>query len=175
MVKTRASRVNTESGSVINTVEIKNEYEDEKGDEFDTPYQIQAGLYYHVEGVEKGREGKPTTMYLKDYNGDGKAQECALYDADGCMALSTMLVGYSERQDRVILYPVRMSVLEDGKRSTEADAWAAFLFAEKPKRPGYWSYEIDSRGREGTLDKYEVQYNAQAEEFEGEVVRIPAQ
>ncbi len=171
---TRVSLVNTGLGSVINTVKIKDEYDKDAEDEFDIPYQIHAGSYYYVEGVVKGQEGKPTIMLLKDYNGDGKAQEFALFDDDGC-ALATMLVGYSERQDKVILYPVRMSVIENGERSIEVSDWATYLFSEKPQRPGYWKYEIDSRGRGGTLDKYEVHYNEQAERFEGEVVSIPGE
>lgn len=171
---TRVSLVDTGSNSVINTVKIK-DGSDDAADEFDIPYLIHAGSYYHVEGVEKWREGKPTFMWLKDYNGDGKAQEFALFDADGCMALSTLLVGYSERRDRVILYPVRMAVMEDGKRSVEIADWAPFLFHERPQSPGHWSYEVDNRGRAGTLDKYEFHYDEQAEEFEGEVVRIPGE
>lgn len=177
---TRVSLVDTELHRIINTVKIK-EYddgtneEDNDGDEFDIPYQIHAGSYYHVEGVADGQEGKPTIMWLKDYNGDGKATEFALFDAEACMALSTILVGYSERQDKVIQYPIRLTVQDEGKRSIEVSNWATYLFSKKPQRPGYWSYEIDYRGRAGTLDKYEIRYNEQAERFEGVVVRVPGE
>jgi hypothetical protein len=167
---TRVSLIDTASDSVINTVKIRDGYDD-AADEFDVPYLIHAGSYYHVEGVEKGQEGKPTVMWLRDYNGDGRAQEFALFDSDGCMALSTLLVGYSERQDRVILYPVRLTVSENGRRSVEVGAWAPFLFHEVPQSPGHWSFEVDSRGREGTLDRYEFRYDGRAEEFVGEAVR----
>jgi hypothetical protein len=52
-------------------------------------------LYYHVEGVSKDREGKPAIMRMRDYNGDGKALEFALFDALACMGLETTLIGYS--------------------------------------------------------------------------------
>lgn len=167
---TRVSLVDTASKSVINTVKIRDGYDD-ADDEFDLPYLIHAGSYYHVEGVKGGQEGKPTVMWLRDYNGDGRAQEFALFDADGCMALSTLLVGYSERRDRVILYPVRLTALDQGRRSTEVAAWAPFLFHEKSQSPGHWSFEVDYRGRGGTLDRYEFRYDERAEEFVGEVVR----
>lgn len=171
---TRVSLVDTAGGNVINTVKIK-EGSDDAADEFDLPYRIHAGSYYHVEGVEKGQEGKPTLMWLRDYNGDGRAEEFALFDADACMALSTLLVGYSERQDRVILYPVRLTVIEQGQRSTEVSAWAPFLFHERPQSPGHWSFEVDYRGRGGTLDRYEFRYDGQAGEFVGEVVRTASE
>lgn len=167
---TRVSLVDTASNSVINTVKIK-DGSDNASDEFDLPYLIRADSYYHVEGVKGGQEGKPTVIRLRDYNGDGKAQEFALFDADGCMALSTLLVGYSGRQDRVILYPVRLTVLDQGRRSTEVGDWAPFLFHEKPESPGHWSFVVDYRGRGGTLDRYEFRYDGRAEEFVGEVVR----
>jgi hypothetical protein len=167
---TRVSLVDTAGGNVINTVEVRDGYDD-AADEFDIPYRIQAGHYYQVRDTPAGKEGEPEIMLLKDYNGDGRAQEFALFDSDGCMALSTLLVGYSERQDKVILYPVRLTVIEEGKRSTEVGEWAPFLFHEEPQSPGHWSFEVDSRGREGTLDRYEFRYDGRAEEFEGEVVR----
>ena len=35
--------------------------------------------------------------------------------------------------------------------------------------PGSWKYEIDYRGRGGSLDKYEIRYDKQAERFEGKL------
>jgi len=134
------------------------------------PYQIHSGLYYHVEGVSKGQEGKPRIMWLKDYNGDGKSLEFALFDALFCMGLQTTLIGYSERQDKVIQYPIRMEVINKGKRSFEVKHWVDYLFSKKSKRPGYWEYEIDYRGRGGMLGKYKIHYNKQAERFDGKVV-----
>jgi hypothetical protein len=167
--RTRVSLVDAKSRSVINTVKIEQEYI--KGeDTFDIPYQIHSGSYYHVKGVPKGQEGKPTIIQLKDYNGDGKALEFALFDALFCMGLQTTLIGYSERQDKVIQYPIRLEVLNQGKRSIEVKHWVDYLFSKKPKRPGYWEYEIDYRGRGGLLDKYKIHYNKQAERFEGRVV-----
>ena len=56
-----------------------------------------------VEGpVREGVEARPTILWLKDYNGDGKAFEFALFEAEACMGLQTTLIGYSEKQDRVI-------------------------------------------------------------------------
>jgi len=50
---------------------------------------------------------------------------------------------------------------------TRTSYWADYLFSKKPQRPGYWKYEIDYRGRAGTLDQYEIRYNRLLERFEG--------
>lgn len=166
---TRVSLVDTRTRRIINTIRIRQDYY-EGADEFDIPYLIRSGSYYYVAGVPEGREGKPTIMRLRDYNGDGKALEFALFDAQACMGLQTTLIGYSERQDKVIQYPILVVVEEKGKRSVEIRRWTDYLFSKQPKSAGYWKYEIDYRGRGGLLDKYEIRYNRRAERFEGKVV-----
>lgn len=168
---TRVSLVNSATNSIINTVIVK---EDE--DSFDVPYTIRKGYYYRVGALTRnGVEAKPTIMWLKDYNGDGKALEFALFDALACMGLDTTLIGYSEKQDRVIQYPVSLEVIEGSKHSNRVTMWADYLFHTKPRRPGYWKYEIDYRGRAGSLDKWEVRYNAAKERFEGKLASVPGE
>ena len=162
---TRVSLVDPQTHKVINTIEVSQE-----ADEFDIPYSIRSDFYYHVEGVPKETEGKPTIMWLKDYNGDGKAWEFALFDAQACMGLATTLIGYSERQDRVIQYQTHLVVADSKrKRSATTQSWTDYLFAKKPMSPGSWKYEIDYRGRGGSLDKYEIHYDKQAERFAGKL------
>jgi hypothetical protein len=162
---TRVSLVDQQTKKIINTLKIQNPLEDQ--DTFDIPYRIKSGLYYHVAGVPKGNEGKPTIMWLKDYNGNGHAWEFALFDAIACMGLPTTLMGYSEVQDRVIQYPVELAVSRGDKKSTRVAYWVDYLFSERPERPGFWKYAIDYRGRAGTLDTYEIRYLPQAEKFTG--------
>jgi hypothetical protein len=170
----RVSLVDTEAGRVVNTLKVLQEYAD-GADEFDLPYRIKAGGYYHVEGVPEGREGRPTIMRLRDYNGDGAAQEFALFDALACMGLETALFGYGQRQDRVIQYPLSLETEYEGKKTTDVLNWVDYLFSKKPVAPGRWQYEIDYRGRAGTLDRYAVRYDGAAERFEGTVSRTPEQ
>lgn len=108
-------------------------------------------------------------MWLGDYNGDGKALEFAFFDADACMGLQTTLVGYSESQDKVVQYPIRLIVVEGNKRRIAISHWIDYLFSNPALRPGYWKYEIDYRGRGGTLDRYEIRYDKRRERFEGTV------
>jgi hypothetical protein len=166
---TRVSLVNSKTHQVINTLKIIEEYFDNE-DSFDIPYRIKAGLYYHVADLPKDKEGKPTIMWLRDYNGDGKLLEFALFDAMACMGLETTLIGYSERQDKVIQYSVRLEVKGDDEKGTRVSHWCDYLFSETPTQPGHWKYEIDYRGRAGSLDKYEIHYNSQREMFEGTYV-----
>jgi hypothetical protein len=162
----RVSLVDTAAGRVVNTLKVRQEDSEGEG-EFDLPYRIHAS-YYHVPGVAKGREGRPTILHLRDFNGDGRAHEFALFDALACMGLDTALFGYSEKQDRVIQYSTRLAVTDSrGRKSTEVLDWVDYLFAKEPTGPGRWKYEIDYRGRAGSLDSYEIRYNPAAERFEG--------
>lgn len=171
----RVSLVDTKAGRVVNTLKIIQDYAD-GADEVDIPYRIRAGGYYHVAGAPSGREGRPTIMWLKDFNGDGKALEFALFDAVACMGLETALFGYSERQDRVIQYPVSLELTGDGgKKTTQVLKWVDYLFSREQAGPGRWKFEVDYRGRGGSLDSYEVRYNSQAERFEGTVTYAPGQ
>jgi hypothetical protein len=170
----RVSLVDASAGRVVNTLKIVQDDSDGE-DEFDLPYRIKAGSYYHVPGAARGSEGRPDIMRLRDFNGDGRAHEFALFDALACMGLDTALFGYSEKQDRVIQYPVRLESEYEGKKTTESLNWVDYLFTKEPRQRGLWMYEVDYRGRSGTLDSYEVHYNAEAERFEGTVTRLPGQ
>ena len=174
---TRVSLVNSTTNAIINTVKIEGD-SIEGGDEgaFDVPYAIRKGYYYHVAArVRRTVEAKPTIMWLRDYNGDGKALEFALFDAPACMGLQTALIGYSEKHDRVIQYPVSVDVIEGTKHSHRNLLWADYLFNKGPLKPGYWKYEIDYSGRGGTLDTWEVRYNPAQERFEGKVTVTPGE
>jgi hypothetical protein len=163
----RVSLVDTAAGRVVNTVKVLQENSDGE-DEFDLPYRIKAGGYYHVPGVADGREGRPSIMHLRDFDGDGRALEFALFDALACMGLDTALFGYSETRDRVIQYPVSLETTgADGKQTAQLLTWVDYLFAKKPVAPGRWKFEVDYRGRSGSLDSYEVRYNPAARRFEG--------
>jgi hypothetical protein len=176
---TRVSLLNTATRTVINTIEIKDghfegmEGLEHKADSFAIPYAIRKGYYYHVEDEGDSPEGvemKARVMWLKDYNGDGKALEFALFDSPYCMGLLTTLIGYSEWQDRVIQYPIDLEVIGDEGHETKLLSWCDYLFSEKPTSPGHWKYEIDYRGRGGSLGKYEIRYDAQHEMFVGTLV-----
>ena len=100
-------------------------------------------------------------MNLKDYNGDGKALEFALFDRQACVGPDTTLIGYSVSEDRVIQYPITVRAPE----GTTSEYWLDSLFSKKPVRPMYWRYSVDYRGREGTLDTYTVKYDRKREAF----------
>lgn len=179
---TRVSLLNATTNTIINTVKISEAsgrddevYENDEGT-FDVPYAIRKGYYYHVAAAVRGTvEARPTILWLRDYNGDGKALEFALFDAPACMGLQTTLIGYSEKQDRVIQYPVKLDVFEGAKQSHCTLFWADYLFNKKPLQPGYWKYEIDYSGRGGTLDKWEVRYDPAQERFEGKLIVKPGE
>jgi hypothetical protein len=169
---TRVSLIDSSTSRVVNTITISS-YDSDSGDTLDLPYDIRRGYYYRVDKVSpRTGQGIPTIISLRDFNADGKALEFALYDAPACMGLQTTLIGYSEKQDKVIQYPIQLEVTEEGKRGKWNTLWADYLLTNKPGRSGQWKYEVDYRGRGGSLDKWEVKYNASKEQFEGTLVRV---
>ena len=89
------------------------------------------------------------------------------FDAVACMGLQTALIGYSSKKDLVIQYPIVLSSGSNAQKSEEISFWIDYLFSKQQSGQRFWKYEIDYRGRNGTLDKYEIRYNAQLERFEG--------
>ncbi len=169
---TRVSLLDSVTRKLINTISVSS-YDSDSGDTLDLPYDIRPRYYYLVEKTSpRTGQGKPTIIWFRDYNNDGKALEFALFDAPACMGLQTTLIGYSEKQDQVIQYPIQLEVTEDGKQGPWNTFWADYLFTKYPRRPGQWKYEVDYRGRGGSLDKWEVKYNAAKEHFEGTLVRV---
>ena len=165
--RTRISLYNPTSNTILNTLKVTLESED-NADSFDVPYSIHKGYYYRVENPGN----KPTIMWLHDYNGDGQALEFALFNAQACMGLETALFGYSERQDKVIQYPITLKVIENGSTTSQTQMWADYLMSKTPDSPGHWKYEVDYRGRGGPLEKWEVKYDRLKESFAGTLTRI---
>jgi len=158
---------------VINTVKADGVEKDipEMKDSFTIPLTISPEYYYHTVGdhLSKG-ESKAQVLYLKDYTGQGKALQFALFYAEACMGLETTLIGYSPIQDKVIRYPIVLTVSEasgKAKKFISADYWCDYLFSKEPIQPGSWNYEIDYRGRGGDLVNYKVHFNSTRERFEG--------
>ncbi len=165
--QTRISLVDLKTNKTINTINVKGETEDH--DSFDMPYKIARGYYYQV-ASSKTKEAKPIILSLQDFNGDGKAHEFVLYDAEGCMTVMTTLIGYSEAQDKVIQYQTVLKIKNKNESKTETVGWVDHLFKQQPRKRGVWKFEIDYRGRGGSLDQYNVRYNTKLERFEGTLI-----
>lgn len=162
----RASLLDTERLAVINTVAIQDVHFPKK-DTFDLPYRIHRRFFYLVEQADDHGEGQPTLLAFQDINGDGRPFEFVLYDSVSCMGLQTTLLGYSERQDRLIQFPVDLECSAKGTTVHETDMWVDYLFSERADRSGHWHYEIDYRGRGGCIDIYDVSYHRESERFSG--------
>ena len=152
------SLVNSKTNKVINVIKVES---NDPNTDIDIPYKIRRGPYYRVLNGNRNTERKPTILTLKDYNGDGKAQEFALFDAEACMGLGTTLIGYSKKEDKVKQFPI---VVKTGEGMT-TQYWLDYLFWVKPTKPGFWKYQIDYRGRGGTLDRHTVRYSSRSETF----------
>ena len=161
---TRVSLIDLKTNKIINTIKVKSEADEQ--DSFDVPYKIARGYYYQVV-KSNAKEAKPRILALKDFNGDVKAYEFVLYEAEGCMGLETALIGYSEKRDKVIQYKTVLTTKNKKETKTETLGWVDYLFSKQAIKNGVWKYEIDYRGRNGTLDQYNIRYNAKQERFEG--------
>ena len=161
---THVSLIDLKTNKIINTIKVKSEADEQ--DSFDVPYKIARGYYYQVV-KSNAKEAKPIILALKDFNGDGKAYEFVLYEAEGCMGLETALIGYSEKRDKVIQYKTVLTTKNKKETKTETLGWVDYLFSKQAIKNGVWKYEIDYRSRNGTLDQYNIRYNAKQERFEG--------
>ena len=171
---TRVSLVDLSKHKIINTLQIKS-FDSGDSDFFDLPYMIRAGSYYFVPKIESGKEGRPEIMHLIDFNHDGHANEFVLYDAQACMGLETALIGYSQKRDQVIQYPLELESTDAEKTSKSTFLWVDYLYSKKPDVHRVWKFEIDYRGRGGSLDQYEVRYNDKLERFEGKLRYLAAE
>lgn len=163
------SLVDLKTKKTIDTLEIAGHAAESGENTLDLPYLIRRTGYYDVPRLDRNKEGKPVLMKLRDYNGDGRAHEFALFDAVACMGLPTTLVGYGAERDKLLQY--RTELAADGERSTLY--WVDYFFGQKPQRPGFWKYEIDYRGRGGNLDRYEIRYDIRREMFIGTLESLP--
>jgi hypothetical protein len=84
------------------------------------------------------------------------------------MGLETTLIGYSPKQDKVIQYSIELKTHD----KTSNSFWADYLFGRKPNKQGVWIYQIDYRGRAGSLDKYEFHYDKNREMFYGKLYSL---
>jgi hypothetical protein len=162
---TRVSLVDTLSGKIINTAEVKMPLIGGWQDEFDIPYWIQPKFYTVAPPLRAG-EGKPVIMDLKDFTGDGKALEFALFDAESCSTVVTQLIGYSQRQDRVIQYAIHLK----GEWYEGRDPillWLDSFLLQKPVRPGEWKYIRHYNS--GASATFEIRYDESGECFRGTV------
>jgi hypothetical protein len=157
--RTRVSLVDTRSRQVLNTMPVQ------LGgiDEFDIPFLIRPGYFYEVLGQPPQGAGKPHILALKDFNGDGKALEFAFYWMESCTGPQSMVFGYSQRQDRVILYQFLLRDQSSGKQG--AEIWMLRFTFQKPISRMHWRY--DDWYNTGDDIKYDFRYVQERERFEG--------
>jgi hypothetical protein len=139
--RTRVSLVDTVRGRLLNTITIREPLSG--GDSFDVPYRLGPGGPYHVDQPF----GKPTLVWLRDYDGDGLAMEFALFEAASCSALFATLIGYDAGADAVIQYRFLSSWRDpEGRWHKGTGAWKVGMFSSPPTGPGHWKYTWDAPG-----------------------------
>ena len=156
----RVSLVDTKAQRVINTIRIA---DPPSGDDaFDVPFKVLSPGPYKFDT----RTRRPVILDFRDYNGDGKAIEFALFDAITCSDLYGTLIGYSIRRDAILNYEV-----QDGVFVT---TWPEGLFNRKPVSPGFWRYTTayPPGPREVPRERCTVRYLPDRERFESHCMPI---
>ena len=157
-----SSLVDTQSKQVLNSVPVVCC----NADEYDIPFRIRPGYLYEVRGLLTHGAGKPHILGLRDFNGDGKVLEFAFYVKESCNEPLTMVLGYSQRQDRVITYEFLIHSNVPGE--SDSQLWMYGFTSRKPIEPLHWRYEdlLNS----GRRLKYDFRYFPECERFEGTVL-----
>lgn len=134
---TRLSLVDPAGDKLLNTVKVVGPaFIGDPADSFRLPYFVQ-NAYYYVPNANSKREGKPRILQLRDPNGDGVGAEFALFMYIACGALNTSVLGFTQKSDLAVQYPVELIV---GNRTPEVQLWVYQVFAQQPIRPGRWSF-----------------------------------
>jgi len=159
---TRVSLVDTAKERIINTITIDDPWDGR--DAFQIPYKVMTPGPYKFDAKTR----TPTILFLKDYNGDGKALEFALFQALTCSDLLTTLIGYSEKHDRLLQYNVHVHYAKGDFDTT----WPEHLFNTPPIRPRYWRYRLGfpPGPPDAPFEYWTVQYIPEREAFEARCV-----
>ena len=160
LLPARVSLVDTSARKIVNTIPVKNSARDE----YYVPLRIRRGYYYEVRRPLKRGEGEPHILALHDFNGDGKALEFAFYVMESCNGPLTMLMGYSQRQDRVIAYEFSFKPAATWEPPGPREWMYRFTF-RKPIEKMHWHY-IDEYNS-GVRVEYDFRYQPDRERFEG--------
>ena len=191
--KTFLSVVSADKNTMINTIQIKNDYTvtDTVGNTIvhktyaGTIVPVSARKRQRSRGAMSGKyftthatdttDGAVEILHLEDFNQDGKAHEFAVFENFGCAGTSCTLYGYSIMQDKVIHYTFKttyqadvwrdtIKVLNKDTMYTETVYWADALFTLTPK-PFPIKFAIDFRGRGGEYNYYYFNYDKKRELF----------
>ncbi len=163
---TRISLIDTKAHHVLNTIIVLDPLDGQ--DSLEIPYVVRRGGPYFVPGRKE--YGKPIVLRLRDFNGDGRAYEFALFDALNCSDLFVAVFGYSLKQDRIINYVFRLRDVEEAGTSFDDCDWIEGFAWQKPLPPVrqyHWNWSVVHPP--GVEEEYEVTYRPDLEVFEGTV------
>jgi hypothetical protein len=110
---------------------------------------------------------KKHPIRLRDYNGDGRAQELILFSLhDTCSDTEATLIGYSAKRDRAIQYETRLRVDDDGKHRVETVTWLPAAVV------GRWHFTMRYPEEHPRGFRYDIEYGRASERFYGtEVIK----
>jgi hypothetical protein len=138
-----------------------------------TQMAMESRVEFKVRGGDQRNEGYTEILDIHDYNGDGKKLEFAIFypGSGGCMGTESTLIGYSQKQDRLIWYPLYIKSIDlDEKHNIQTNQskyyWLGYTFTHKFINKKL-VYQIDYRGREGSLEKFNLIYDDLNECFTG--------
>ncbi|MGD0499718.1 MAG: hypothetical protein ABSC23_14920 [Bryobacteraceae bacterium] len=153
---TRLSLVDPADGRVLNAIRIVGPaFIGDPADSFRVPYLVSNG-YYYVPHLNSKGEGKPEVLRLRDLTGDGVADEFVMFMYGACGIAETGAFGYDRSSDRALQYPVEV---RSGNGAAETELWPDQIFAERPNRPGHWSFTWEPRHGSEDIVHEEVSFD----------------
>jgi hypothetical protein len=160
LLPARVSLADTRDRKIVNTIPVKISTRDE----YDVPLRIRPGYFYEVRRPLKRGEGRPRLFSLHDFNDDGKPLEFAFYYMESCNGPLTMIMGYSQRQDRVIVYDFIFNPAAPWEPPGPRQ-WMYRVTFRKPVEKMHWRYVDDYNS--GVHVEYDFRYQPDRERFEG--------
>jgi peptidyl-prolyl cis-trans isomerase A (cyclophilin A) len=136
---------------------------------FRLPFFV-SNTYYNVPQPNAEKKGVPEILHLQDLNGDGVPSEFVLFMYDACGMVSTGVLGYDSRADRVLQYPIEVQ----NANGSHLGLWAEQIFAAKSVRPGYWNFTwAPGHGADYQIHE-EVSFDAVRQTFIEKQVTVPS-
>jgi len=116
---TRLSLIDVASATLVNTVEIRQFYDDPNDREhsFVFPFFGPEDWYY-VPTPNANHEGKPRVLNLRNLTGEGAAGQFPVFEYAACGVARSSVFGYSPKSDHVVQYPVE--IIEAGEKLERA-------------------------------------------------------
>ena len=188
--KLRLSLIDNVRHRIINTIAVRYFSERHKHDTLtyseellDWPFAILSKehiqnynyeLLYYSNGSSAERDGEAEVMHFRDFNGDGKAYEFALFRQDYSFSFFSALCGYCETSDSLkwygwdLQYHYNTAYIKDTIVKVK-QYWIDYAAYLNFDMQGHLNFIRDYTGRMGNRYDYRLRYDPLKDAYSGDV------